>query len=101
VAAIIRSRRRKVVTGREGLLGASGVVRRAIEPGKSGFVLTQGELWQASSPDGRLGEGDRVEVVGVDGLELRVRRVSEALPPAPRAVSPALAKSRSKPAGVS
>jgi membrane-bound serine protease (ClpP class) len=101
VAAIIRSRRRKVVTGREGLLGASGVVRRAIEPGKSGLVFTQGELWKAVCPEGRLGEGDRVEVTGVDGLELRVRRVSEAIPPAPRAVSPALAKSRSKPAGVS
>jgi membrane-bound serine protease (ClpP class) len=101
VAAIIRSRRRKVVTGREGLLGATGVVRRAIEPGKSGIVLTQGELWRAVCPDGRLGVDDRVEVVGVDGLELRVRRVSEALPPAPRAVSPALSKSRSKPAGVS
>jgi membrane-bound serine protease (ClpP class) len=101
VAAIIRSRRRKVVTGREGLLGASGVVRREIEPGKSGIVLTQGELWQAVSAEGRLDVGDRVEVVGMDGLELRVRRVSEAIPPAPRATSPVLSKSKSKPAGVS
>jgi membrane-bound serine protease (ClpP class) len=101
VAAILRSRRRKVVTGREGLLGAGGVVRRAIEPGQPGIVLVQGELWQAVCPDGRLGVGDRVEVVGVAGLELQVRRVSEALPPAPRAVSPALSKSKSKPAGVS
>jgi membrane-bound serine protease (ClpP class) len=101
VAAIVRSRRRKVVTGREGLLGASGVVRRAIEPGKPGIVLTQGELWQAVSSEGRLGVGDRVEVVGMDGLELRVRQVAEALPPAPRPSSPVLTKSKSKPAGVS
>jgi membrane-bound serine protease (ClpP class) len=100
VAAVIRSRRRKVVTGREGLLGATGVVRREIEPGRSGIVLTQGELWQAVA-DGRIGVGDRVEVVGVDGLELRVRRIAQAIPPpTPRPASPALAKStKSKIAG--
>jgi membrane-bound serine protease (ClpP class) len=98
VAAVLRSRRRKVVTGREGLLGATGVVRRAIEPNVGGIVLTQGELWKAVCPEGRLAEGERVEVVGIDGLELRVRRVSES-DTVQRTPAPAIATT--KPAGAS
>jgi membrane-bound serine protease (ClpP class) len=92
VAAIIRSRRRRVVTGREGLLGAPGVVRRDLEPGQQGIVLTQGELWQAIAPDGRIGAGEKVVVQSIDGLLLTVRRASDTIP-AIRPPAPAVAKS--------
>jgi membrane-bound serine protease (ClpP class) len=91
VAAIIRSRRRRVVTGREGLLGASGVVRKDLEPGQQGIVLTQGELWQAIAADGRIGTGERVIVQSLDGLVLTVRRASDTIP-ALRPPAPAVAK---------
>jgi membrane-bound serine protease (ClpP class) len=93
VTAVLRSRRRRVVTGREGLLGATGVVRREVEPGKTGIVLVQGELWQAIAPDGRVGVGERVVVQGVDGLLLTVRRATDIVPAPPRPASPAVAKS--------
>jgi membrane-bound serine protease (ClpP class) len=93
VTAVLRSRRRKVVTGREGLIGASGVVRRDIEPGRSGIVLVQGELWQAVAPDGRLSVGERVTVQSLDGLLLTVRRATDVVPAPPRPASPAIAKS--------
>jgi membrane-bound serine protease (ClpP class) len=93
VTAVIRSRRRRVVTGREGLLGAPGVVRRDLEPGHQGIVLTQGELWQAVPTEGRIGAGEKVIVQQVDGLLLTVRRASDLAPAPPRPASPAVAKS--------
>jgi len=93
VTAVLRSRRRRVVTGREGLIGASGVVRREIEPGQPGIVLVQGELWQAVAPEGRLNLGERVVVQALDGLLLTVRRATDVVPAPPRPTSPAVAKS--------
>jgi membrane-bound serine protease (ClpP class) len=93
VAAVLRVRRRRVVTGREGLLDAVGTVRRELEPGKTGIVLVQGELWQAVAPDGRLGVGEKVVVQALDGLLLTVRRATDVVPAPPRPASPAVAKS--------
>ena len=94
VSAILRSRRRQVVTGREGLIGSSGVVRRDIEPGRTGIVLVQGELWQAIGAEGRLSLNERVVVQSIDGLVLTVRRATDAIPAPPRPAAPALAKSK-------
>jgi membrane-bound serine protease (ClpP class) len=93
VTAVLRSRRRRVVTGREGLLGAIGTVRRELEPGRAGIVHVQGELWQAVAPDGRLAVGEKVVVQGLDGLLLTVRRAADVVPAPPRPASPAVAKS--------
>jgi membrane-bound serine protease (ClpP class) len=93
VTAVLRSRRKRPVTGREGLLGASGIVRRELEPGGQGIVLTQGELWKAVAPDGRIGVGEQVTVQSVDGLLLTVRRASDIAPAPPRPAAPARAKS--------
>ena len=93
VTAVLRSRHRRVVTGREGLLGSAGVVRRDLEPGRPGIVLVQGELWQAVAADGRLAAGERVVVQGVEGLLLTVRRATDIVPVPARPASPAVAKS--------
>jgi membrane-bound serine protease (ClpP class) len=94
VSMILRSRRRRVVTGREGLIGAIGTVRRDIEPGRNGIVLVQGELWQAIAPEGRLSQGERIVVQQVDGLVLTVRRAAEEIPAPARPPAPAIAKSK-------
>jgi membrane-bound serine protease (ClpP class) len=93
VTAVIRSRRRRVVTGREGLLGATGVVRRALQPSREGLVLVQGELWQAVSPLGPIGIDEKIVVESMNGLVLTVARASDRLPAARRPSSPAVAKS--------
>jgi membrane-bound serine protease (ClpP class) len=92
-AAVIRSRRRKVVTGREALMGASGVVRNEVIPGQHGIVLVQGELWQAVATDVRIARGEKIVVESVDGLVLKVRSTSDIVPAPPRPASPAVAKS--------
>jgi len=61
----------KPTTGREGLVGERGVVRRRIDP--RGQVLVRGELWSARA-DEPIEAGEPVEVVEAEGLTLRVRR---------------------------
>jgi membrane-bound serine protease (ClpP class) len=73
-------RRRRVRTGREGLIGHLGVVRSWAEP--TGSVLVDGALWSArracSDEEGaELHEGDSVVVERLSGLTLAVRRAEE------------------------
>lgn len=72
-------RRRRISTGREGLVGHTGVVRSWA--GEGGRVMVDGALWQArlSWPEEKsdLHEGDRVVVERIGGLTLAVRRAEE------------------------
>jgi len=72
LAALLRSRKRPVVTGGEALIGATG--ETVSWQGNEGRVRVQGEIWRARS-DAPLSGGSRVKVVGRDGLILRVRPI--------------------------
>lgn len=61
---------RKVVTGREGIVGANARVLNWANG--AGHVLVEGERWKAVSADD-LQPGDSVKVTGVDGLTVRVK----------------------------
>jgi membrane-bound serine protease (ClpP class) len=66
-----RTWRSKPTTGREGLVGERGVVRRRIDP--QGQVAVRGEIWTARA-DEPIEPGESVEVVEARGLVLHVRR---------------------------
>lgn len=72
--------RRKPATGREGLIGAVGTVRKSLDP--DGTVFVRGELWQATAAgdtvaaDPPIGPRVAVAVTRVDGLRLFVRRAT-------------------------
>jgi membrane-bound serine protease (ClpP class) len=74
--------RRKPATGREGLVGAVGTVRRPLDP--DGIVFVSGELWQATAAGENaealppIAERVPVTVTGMDGLRLFVRRATAA-----------------------
>ena len=68
------SRRRKPAVGVETLVGRQAAVAAACRP--NGQVRVAGELWQAHCAAG-ADEGDRVEVVRVDGLLLVVEPTSD------------------------
>jgi membrane-bound serine protease (ClpP class) len=74
--------RRKPATGREGLVGAVGTVRKPLAP--DGVVFVSGELWQATAPGDSaaaappIPERVPVTVTGMDGLRLFVRRATTA-----------------------
>jgi len=66
-----RAMRRKPTTGGKGIIGQLGKVTKRIE--KEGVISVSGELWNAES-DEVIEKGERVEVVGIVGLTLKVRR---------------------------
>ncbi len=67
----IRTFRKKVVTGVEGLIGETGVAQSALNP--EGQVMVHGELWNARS-DEPVEQGETIQVLSVDKLKLRVSR---------------------------
>ena len=69
----IRAQQRRPVTGSAGMIDAAGLALSAIPVGGAGRVSTHGEIWSATA-DESVAEGDRVQVVAVDGMTLRVRR---------------------------
>jgi len=71
LGAGIRAQRRRPVSGREALVGRVGVAKTDLDG--QGLVLVAGEDWTAES-DEPVRAGERVRVVAVEGLRLRVRR---------------------------
>lgn len=71
----LRALKTPVAMGKPALIGQVGVVTKTIDP--RGMVQVAGELWsaEAAEPGEALPEGTRVEVVDVEGLRLKVRRV--------------------------
>lgn len=65
------SRRHKVVTGAEEMIGIPGKVDSWA--GAAGYVIAHGERWKAVSSE-PLDPGEDVKVVGRDGLTLKVAR---------------------------
>lgn len=70
VAKAIAAQRRPAATGTSALVGAQGVVRKALDP--EGMVLVEGELWRARTSGPALSEGTAVRVVAVEGLTVTV-----------------------------
>jgi len=70
----IRAQMKKATTGKQGLVGEKGVAINALNP--QGQVSVHGEIWKAVSSE-TLKKGEAVEVVGVEGLLLRVKKSSD------------------------
>lgn len=71
---VIKSMRRPVVSGQESMMHSTGEV-----VGKHGNLLhvrVQSEIWEAESTE-TLQTSDHVEVIGIRGLRLKVRRLIE------------------------
>jgi membrane-bound serine protease (ClpP class) len=74
LAFALRALRRPVQVGMSSLIGRLGVARTAFDA--HGQVQVGSELWSAERAEGsaRIGKGDRVEVVQVEGLRLKVKK---------------------------
>jgi membrane-bound serine protease (ClpP class) len=73
LSAAIRTRRLRVKVSAETIVGQRGVVATPIDP--VGTVQVQSELWTAVA-DEPIGLGEEVEIAALEGLKVRVRRVS-------------------------
>lgn len=75
VSMALRAQRRKVVTGKEGLVGSVGQARTDLSP--TGTVFVAGEHWTAVSASGEaIPAGAEVEVVSVEKLKIKVKPVA-------------------------
>lgn len=78
--AVLRTSRWRIRTGREGMIGEIGVVRRAVEGTSGGTVFVHGELWSALPENAgeTFAPDTEVEVVGFRRTALLVRRAGDA-----------------------
>jgi membrane-bound serine protease (ClpP class) len=73
VRIAVAAQRLSPVTGVAGMIGEVGEALTPIEPGRTGRVMTHGEIWTATAPE-PIAEGERIRVASIDGLTLTVRR---------------------------
>jgi membrane-bound serine protease (ClpP class) len=71
---VVRSQSAAPALGMEGLVGLVGEARSKLSP--NGKIFVHGEYWNAQG-DGEIEAGDRVKVVGYDGMRLRVVRLAD------------------------
>jgi membrane-bound serine protease (ClpP class) len=73
VRKALAAHRRRLTTGREGLVGEEGSAQSLIAA--NGKVFIHGEYWEARS-DEPIAAGDKVVVEAVEGMVLKVRKVA-------------------------
>jgi membrane-bound serine protease (ClpP class) len=71
LGAYLHSKRRQVITGKEGLIGSVGRATSSLSPG--GQVFVAGEIWRARAEGDSIPEGEEVEVVRLEGFTVVVR----------------------------
>ncbi len=74
---VIQASRIRREFGVESIIGEIGVAKTDITPDVRGIVYVRGEEWTATTRDAFIAKGDKVKVVGVEGLILVVERVKE------------------------
>jgi len=74
LTAALRAQRRTVLMSTQTLVGATGTALSDLDP--LGVVQVRSETWTAIVDAGSVSAGEKVEVVGTEGLRLRVRRPS-------------------------
>jgi membrane-bound serine protease (ClpP class) len=65
----------KVRTGKEALIGNSGVATTDLNP--KGTVRVMGEFWQATTQNGFIEKDENIKVIGMEGMVLIVKPAKE------------------------
>ena len=69
----IKAQKRKPVTGIEGIIGEKGIAISDLNP--KGEIKVHGEYWVAESVGGEVRQGDEIEVIELDNLKLKVKKL--------------------------
>lgn len=72
----IKAHRKKVLTGKEGMINLIAEVAEDFQ--EKGQIFVRGEYWPAISLSGFLKKGEKVRVVEVSGMLLKVERIDSA-----------------------
>ncbi|GAG12135.1 unnamed protein product, partial [marine sediment metagenome] len=74
VTLAFKAHRKKTISGREALVGQTGLVKANISP--EGKVFIHGEIWDAESSE-KIPKGEKVIIEKVEGLKLLVKKLIE------------------------
>ncbi|MBW2040147.1 MAG: nodulation protein NfeD [Deltaproteobacteria bacterium] len=69
---VVRAHRRRPTTGREGLVGETGVAKTDLRP--EGLVEVHGEIWSAVAEE-EITAGEGIKVVGLKAMKVKVTRL--------------------------
>ncbi len=72
-SAVWRAQRQKALTGLDAVIGAKGWATSDLNP--MGTVLVRSEEWTAEAVEPPILKGEAVEVVGREGMRLKVRKI--------------------------
>lgn len=73
LSLVVKIHRKKVTTGREGLIDEVGYARTALNP--EGSVFVRGELWRAISIDENIKKNEKIRVVKMEHFKLFVKKL--------------------------
>ncbi len=73
--AVIPTLHKKRITGSEGMIGLTGIVIEPLAP--VGVIRVSGENWKAKTVGESIAVDEEVEVLGLEGLTLKVGRKSD------------------------
>ena len=73
IAKAVKAYRRRPISGSEGLIGETGWADSDLAP--EGKVFVRGEYWEAWC-DERINKGEKLTVTAVEGMRLKVRKLS-------------------------
>lgn len=71
IGLLVKIRKRKPVSGVEGMIGGTATTKTALDP--KGQVIFGGEIWNAESNE-KILEGEEVEIISVENLTLKVKK---------------------------
>ncbi|HVB35713.1 MAG TPA: nodulation protein NfeD [Candidatus Acidoferrales bacterium] len=74
VRIVLRTRHAAPLTGVQRVIGSVGVAKTDLAP--KGVVLVNGEDWDASADPAPIARGEKISVLEIHGLTLRVRKVA-------------------------
>ena len=76
VRAVLRSHRRKILSGKEELIGEEGVVYSKEVSEKGGKIFVHGEIWNARA-DEVIKKDERVKIVEMKDLSVKVKKIHQ------------------------
>ena len=71
----VQAQFRRVKTGKEALIGATGTATTDLKP--KGEVRVMSEFWEARAEESAIAAGTTVKVIGMDGMTLLVKAAEQ------------------------
>jgi membrane-bound serine protease (ClpP class) len=76
IAKGLAAQKAKVISGKEAVIGTIGTAQTNISE-EEGIVYAAGEEWSAYTEGEKIKKGEKVRIVGIDGVRIKVEKIKE------------------------